>query len=244
METLVLLGLMAQRDPPRPEVPGAVTRCHGAGIRPVMVTGDHPLTARAISTAIGLAEPGSPIVQGPELEGLDDRELEAVVRRTSLFARVLPEQKLRIVRALQASGAVVAMTGDGVNDAPALRQAHVGVAMGISGSDVSREAADGLLLGGRLRGLAAALSLARGVRQRIRWNLFWALFYNGMGLALAIQGLLTPVWAGLAMVLSSLTIVSNSYPGQESHGRQENPPTPAVALQEAASLPPRYRGSS
>lgn len=165
---LVLVGLMAQRDPPRPEVPGAVARCHGAGIRPVMVTGDHPLTARAISTAIGLADPGSPMVQGPELEGLDDAALEALVRRTSLFARVLPEQKLRIVRALQATGAVVAMTGDGVNDAPALRQAHVGVAMGISGSDVSREAADVVLLDDNFASIVNAVEEGRQVYANIR----------------------------------------------------------------------------
>ncbi len=165
---LVLLGLMAQRDPPRPEVPAAVARCHGAGIRPVMVTGDHPLTARAISTAIGLAEPASPIVLGPELEGLNDAALEAVVRRTSLFARVLPEQKLRIVRALQASGAVVAMTGDGVNDAPALRQAHIGVAMGISGSDVSREAADVVLLDDNFASIVNAVEEGRQVYANIR----------------------------------------------------------------------------
>ncbi len=168
MGRLVLLGLMAQRDPPRPEVPGAVARCHGAGIRPVMVTGDHPLTAHAISTAIGLAEPGSPIVLGMELEGLDDGELEAVVQRTSLFARVLPEQKLRIVRALQATGAVVAMTGDGVNDAPALRQAHVGVAMGISGSDVSREAADVVLLDDNFASIVNAVEEGRQVYANIR----------------------------------------------------------------------------
>ncbi len=165
---LVLLGLMAQRDPPRPEVPAAVARCHGAGIRPVMVTGDHPLTARAISTAIGLAAPGSPIVLGPELEGLDAAGLEAVVRRTSLFARVLPEQKLRIVRALQATGAVVAMTGDGVNDAPALRQAHIGVAMGISGSDVSREAADVVLLDDNFASIVDAVEEGRQVYANIR----------------------------------------------------------------------------
>ncbi len=165
---LVLVGLMAQRDPPRPEVPGAVARCHGAGIRPVMVTGDHPLTARAISTAIGLAEPGSPMAQGPELEGLDDASLEAVVQRTSLFARVLPEQKLRIVRALQATGAVVAMTGDGVNDAPALRQAHIGVAMGISGSDVSREAADVVLLDDNFASIVNAVEEGRQVYANIR----------------------------------------------------------------------------
>lgn len=168
VEGLVLLGLMAQRDPPRPEVPAAVARCRGAGIRPVMVTGDHPLTARSISEAIGLAEPGSPIVQGPELEGLDAAALEALVRRTSLFARVVPEQKLRIVRALQATGAVVAMTGDGVNDAPALRQAHVGVAMGISGSDVSREAADVVLLDDNFASIVNAVEEGRQVYANIR----------------------------------------------------------------------------
>jgi P-type Ca2+ transporter type 2C len=168
VDGLVLVGLMAQRDPPRPEVPSAVARCHGAGIRPVMVTGDHPLTARAISTAIGLAEPTSPIVLGPELEGLDAAALEVLVRRTSLFARVLPEQKLRIVRALQATGAVVAMTGDGVNDAPALRQAHIGVAMGISGSDVSREAADVVLLDDNFASIVNAVEEGRQVYANIR----------------------------------------------------------------------------
>ena len=168
VERLVLLGLMALRDPPRPEVPDAVARCRGAGIRPVMVTGDHPLTARAIGEAIGLAEPGSPIVQGPELEGLDAAALAALVQRTSLFARVVPEQKLRIVQALQATGAVVAMTGDGVNDAPALRQAHVGVAMGISGSDVSREAADVVLLDDNFASIVNAVEEGRQVYANIR----------------------------------------------------------------------------
>jgi Ca2+-transporting ATPase len=168
LEALVLLGLMAQRDPPRPEVPAAVARCRGAGIRPVMVTGDHPLTARSISEAIGLADPDSPIVPGPELEGLDAAALEALVRRTSLFARVVPAQKLRIVRALQATGAVVAMTGDGVNDAPALRQAHVGVAMGISGSDVSREAADVVLLDDNFASIVNAVEEGRQVYANIR----------------------------------------------------------------------------
>ncbi|MCT0206906.1 cation-transporting P-type ATPase [Synechococcus sp. CS-1332] len=168
MGALVLVGLMGQRDPPRLEVSAAVARCHGAGIRPVMVTGDHPLTARSISTAIGLAEAGSPIALGPELEGLDDGALDALVRRTSLFARVLPEQKLRIVRALQGTGAVVAMTGDGVNDAPALRQAHIGVAMGISGSDVSREAADVVLLDDNFATIVKAVEEGRQVYANIR----------------------------------------------------------------------------
>ncbi len=168
LEGLVLLGLMAQRDPPRPEVPDAVARCRAAGIRAVMITGDHPLTARSIGEAIGLAEPGSPVVQGPELEGLDAAALEGLVRRSSLFARVVPEQKLRIVQALQATGAVVAMTGDGVNDAPALRQAHVGVAMGLSGSDVSREAADMVLLDDNFASIVNAVEEGRQVVANIR----------------------------------------------------------------------------
>jgi Ca2+-transporting ATPase len=168
LESLVLLGLMAQLDPARPEVPDAVARCHAAGIRPVMVTGDHPLTARSISERIGLAAPGSVVVQGPELEGLDDGAMGAVVQRTNVFARVVPEQKLRIVRALQATGAVVAMTGDGVNDAPALRQAHIGVAMGISGSDVSREAADVVLLDDNFASIVNAVEEGRQVYANIR----------------------------------------------------------------------------
>ncbi|KEF41651.1 MAG: metal ABC transporter ATPase [Cyanobium sp. CACIAM 14] len=168
IEGLVLLGLMAQLDPARPEVPEAVARCHAAGIRPVMVTGDHPLTARSISERIGLAAAGSPVVLGVDLEGLDDGALQEVVRGSSVFARVVPEQKLRIVRALQANGAVVAMTGDGVNDAPALRQAHIGVAMGISGSDVSREAADVVLLDDNFATIVNAVEEGRQVYANIR----------------------------------------------------------------------------
>ena len=168
LEALVLLGLMAQLDPPRPEVPGAVARCHAAGIRPVMITGDHPLTALSISERIGLVGPGGVVVLGPELEGLDEGALGAVVQRSSVFARVVPEQKLRIVRALQATGAVVAMTGDGVNDAPALRQAHIGVAMGISGSDVSREAADVVLLDDNFASIVNAVEEGRQVYANIR----------------------------------------------------------------------------
>ena len=168
LDRLVLLGLMAQLDPPRPEVPGAVARCHDAGIRPLMITGDHPLTALSISERIGLAPPGADVVLGPQLEALDDGALQALVQRSSVFARVVPEQKLRIVRALQATGAVVAMTGDGVNDAPALRQAQIGVAMGISGSDVSREAADVVLLDDNFASIVSAVEEGRQVYANIR----------------------------------------------------------------------------
>ena len=164
----VLLGLMAQLDPARPEVAAAVATCRRAGIRPIMITGDHPLTARAIGAAIGLASAESPVVLGRELEGCDAEQLQQLVARCNLFARVAPEQKLRIVKALQANGEVVAMTGDGVNDAPALKQAHIGVAMGITGTDVSKEAADVVLLDDNFATIVKAVAEGRLVYTNIR----------------------------------------------------------------------------
>ena len=168
LESQVLLGLMAQLDPARPEVPEAVARCRHAGIRPVMITGDHPLTARAIAAGIGLAKPGGEVTIGRELEALDDAALQERVGTCNVFARVPPEQKLRIVRALQARREVVAMTGDGVNDAPALKQAHIGVAMGITGTEVSKEAADMVLLDDNFATIVNAVEEGRLVYANIR----------------------------------------------------------------------------
>jgi Ca2+-transporting ATPase len=139
-QELTLLGLVGIQDPPRPEAPDAVQRARRAGIRVLMLTGDAPDTALAIAREIGL--PADRVVTGPELEAGDAASLAAALRGTPVFARVTPEQKLRIAETLQAEGHVVAMTGDGVNDAPALRRADIGVAMGIRGTEVSREAAD------------------------------------------------------------------------------------------------------
>ena len=168
LQGLVLLGLMAQLDPPRPEVGAAVATCRKAGIRPIMITGDHPLTARAIAASIGLAGDGSEVLLGRELEQLDDQELRQMVARCNIYARVAPEQKLRIVKALQASGEVVAMTGDGINDAPALKQAHIGVAMGRTGTDVSKEAADMVLLDDNFASIVNAVEEGRLVYANIR----------------------------------------------------------------------------
>ncbi|WP_255104659.1 MULTISPECIES: cation-translocating P-type ATPase [unclassified Synechococcus] len=168
LEHQVLLGLMAQLDPARPEVALAVSRCREAGIRPVMISGDHPLTARAIGASISLVEPGAEVVLGRQLEEADDAGLAAIVSRCSVYARVPPEQKLRIVKAFQGLGQVVAMTGDGVNDAPALKQAHIGVAMGITGTEVSKEASDMVLLDDNFATIVNAVEQGRLVYANIR----------------------------------------------------------------------------
>ncbi|HEU5084782.1 MAG TPA: HAD-IC family P-type ATPase, partial [Acidimicrobiales bacterium] len=142
---LVHLGMVGIIDPPRSEARDAVAEAQAAGIRVIMITGDHPVTAVRIAADLGIVEPGAPVRAGAELEALDDATFAETVRDVSVYARVSPEHKLRIVDALQADGRIVAMTGDGVNDAPALKSADIGVAMGIAGTDVTTEAADMVL---------------------------------------------------------------------------------------------------
>jgi magnesium-transporting ATPase (P-type) len=166
---LELLGLVGMHDPPRVEVADAVQRCRAAGIRVIMVTGDHGITAEAIAHRIGLVDGPAAILEGSTLDALDDDALvDALGKPGALVSRVTPEQKLRIAAALRSSGNVVAMTGDGVNDAPALRTADIGVAMGRSGTDVAREAADIVLLDDNFASIAAAVEEGRAVYDNIR----------------------------------------------------------------------------
>jgi magnesium-transporting ATPase (P-type) len=163
-----LLGLLGQIDPPRPEVKDAVARCRAAGIRPVMVTGDHTVTGHAIATALGIARDGDEAVDGRALERLSETELAERIERIAVFARVHPAQKLRIVDAFQQRRDVVAMTGDGVNDAPALVKADVGVAMGVTGTDVAKEAAKIVIGDDNFASIIAAVEEGRVVYRNIK----------------------------------------------------------------------------
>ncbi|MGX7829613.1 cation-translocating P-type ATPase [Actinokineospora sp. 24-640] len=180
---LDLLGLIALEDPPRPDITESIAACRRAGIRVGMVTGDHPGTAAAIAREVGLATPGAPVLTGADLPADDAALAELVDRDGVVVARVQPEDKLRIARALQSRGHVVAMTGDGVNDGPALRAADIGVAMGASGTDVAREAADLVLLDDHFGTIVAAVELGRATFANIRRFLTYHLTDNVAELA-------------------------------------------------------------
>jgi len=166
---LTFLGLIAMMDPPRPEVAAAVNTCHEAGIRIVMVTGDYGLTAESIARRIGIVQGERPrVVTGTELDTMSDTELQAAMADEVLFARVAPEHKLRVVSTLQNMGHIVAVTGDGVNDAPALKKADIGVAMGVTGTDVAKEAADMILTDDNFASIVSAVEEGRGVYLNIK----------------------------------------------------------------------------
>ena len=195
-DTIELLGLIAMIDPPRDGVAESIADCHRAGIDVKMITGDHPGTATAIGRELGIIGE-LPVLSGPQIGELDDAELLDRVRRTAVFARVAPEHKLRLVRALQGSGAIVAMTGDGVNDAPALRQADVGVAMGITGTAAAKEAADIVLGDDNFATIRSAIEEGRRVYDNLVKALAFALPTNvGEGLVILVAVLTFPVVGG------------------------------------------------
>ena len=177
-QALVWLGLAGIIDPPRPEARAAVATARAAGIRVIMITGDHPAMASAIAAELGIAPRGATVVAGAALERMDEPALERAVAQADVFARVSPEHKLRIVRALRRDGAVVAMTGDGVNDAPALKAADIGVAMGVAGTDVAREAADMVLADDNFATIVAAIEEGRAIYANIRKFLRYLLATN------------------------------------------------------------------
>lgn len=174
---MIFLGLMGMIDPPRPEVKAAIQTCEQAGIKPVMITGDHPLTARAIAGELGLLKTGR-VVSGTELETMDEVEFGREVENIEVYARVSPAHKLRIVTAWQKQGQLVAMTGDGVNDAPALKKADIGIAMGITGTDVTKEAAAMMLTDDNFASIVAAVEEGRGVFGNIKKYLMYLLSSN------------------------------------------------------------------
>jgi Ca2+-transporting ATPase len=175
---LTLAGLIGLLDPPREEAREAVLRCGEAGIKPVMITGDHPATALAVARALGIAAAGDRAVTGRDLDAMTDAALDAEVERTGVYARVTAEDKLRVVKAWKARGHVVAMTGDGVNDAPAVKAADIGIAMGITGTDVTKEASDMVLTDDNFASIVNAVEEGRGIFDNIQNFVFYLLACN------------------------------------------------------------------
>lgn len=201
-DDLVLVGLFGMVDPPRPEVKAAVQRCKNAGIRPIMITGDHPLTARFIATELGIANEGQ-VLTGQELNKLSTAQLDQLVDKIAVYARVSPEHKLQIVEALQRKGHVVAMTGDGVNDSPALKKADIGIAMGITGTDVSKEASEMVLVDDNFTTIVAAVEEGRSIYDNIRRFVKFSIAGN-LGKVLVM--LLAPL-AGINVALLPLQLL-------------------------------------
>ncbi|KYH40778.1 MAG: ATPase [Candidatus Bathyarchaeota archaeon B26-2] len=206
---LVFVGLMGMIDPPREEVKEAIHLCKKAGIRPVMITGDHKLTAVAVAREIGMLENEGLILTGEELNKLSDEEFEEIVEDVKVYARVSPEHKLRIVRALKKKGHIVAMTGDGVNDAPALKNADIGVAMGITGTDVTKEASDMILMDDNFATIVNAVKHGRIIYDNIRKFAFFLLRCNFDELAViatfAILGMPLPLTAPMILWINLVT---------------------------------------
>jgi Ca2+-transporting ATPase len=201
-EGLTFLGLQAMIDPPRPEAITSIAACYRAGIQVKMITGDHPITALAIAKQLGMQQTDR-VMTGAQLQAIDEKEYPKLVETCAVFARIAPEQKLQLVQALQANGHIVAMTGDGVNDAPALRQANIGVAMGHGGTEVAKEAADMVLTDDLFSTIVAAIEEGRGVFDSLVKFIVWTLPTNG-GEGLVISA---AIFANVALPITPLQLL-------------------------------------
>jgi Ca2+-transporting ATPase len=199
---LVFIGVLGFIDPPRPEVKEAVLSCKKAGIRVIMITGDHPQTAKAIASSVGI-DTDAGVLTGAEISGMSDRELEKAVKNVSVFARATPEQKLRIVRLLKKQGAVVAVTGDGINDAPALKEAEIGIAMGIRGTDVAKETADMALADDNFATVEVAVREGRKMFDNLKKGVR---YYLGVKIALVAIFIL-PILLGIPLPFAPIQII-------------------------------------
>ncbi len=212
-EELTFIGLVGMIDPPREGVKEAVAKCAAAHVRAVMITGDHKLTATAIAKELGLWDEGAIAVTGSELEKLSDQELSSRVDSVRVFARVTAEQKLRIVKAFKSVGHVVAMTGDGVNDAPALREAHIGVAMGKDGTDVARQAADMVIADDNFATIVEAVREGRAIYRNIQKFIFFLLSSNaGLLVAVFVASFLPNVAPLTPLMILWINLVTNGLP--------------------------------
>jgi Ca2+-transporting ATPase len=246
-EDLVFLGLVGMIDPPRAEVKDAVAVARQAHIRTVMVTGDHPATAAAIARELDILEPGSRVVTGAELRAMDDAELDAIVDEVRVFARVDPDHKLRIVQALQRKGHIAAMTGDGINDAPALKTANVGIAMGITGTDVSKEAADIVLTDDNFASIVKAIEEGRGVYDNIQKYLLYLLSTNSGELLTMFAGVMFAAMLGLVSADAGLFLPLLAAQLLWINLVTDGPPALALGIdpkdREVMKRPPRRHGS-
>ncbi|RQW04678.1 cation-translocating P-type ATPase, partial [candidate division KSB1 bacterium] len=212
-QDLIIIGLIGMIDPPRPEVKQAVKTCKQAGIRPVMITGDHPLTARFIANELGISENGK-VITGQDLNTMSEADLDIAVQEVSIFARVSPEHKLKIVQALQSQGQIVAMTGDGVNDSPALKRADIGVAMGITGTDVAKEASAMILLDDNFATIVSAVEEGRVIYDNIRRFVKFSIAGNlGKVLVMLLMPLIGPAIALLPLQLLWLNLLTDGLLG-------------------------------
>ena len=237
----VFSGLVGMIDPPRPEVKAAIKSCDEAGIKTVMITGDHKLTAVAVAKELGLLKQGK-VLSGADLDNLTDEQFEKIADQVDVYARVSPAHKLRVVTALGKQGHVVAVTGDGVNDAPALKKADIGIAMGITGTDVSKEAAGMVLTNDNFASIVAAVEEGRGIYDNIKKYLMFLLSSNiGEILLMAGAILLGPViglpYGAIPLIAIQILWVNLATDGLPAIALSIDPPAPDIMKQK-----PRTRG--